>query len=714
MFPLLYRVTAQARTPHVESAQASNQSLTSAATPTFNPAAGVYATAQSVSLADVTPGAIIYYTVDGSAPTTGSPVYSGAITVGKNTTIKAVAIAGGYGPSASASATYMIRTAQPTFNPSGGTYTGPQSVTIADSTPGVVIHYTLDGTYATANSPVYSGPITITNSSTLNATAVASDYAASLQTSGGYTIRAAQPSFNPAPGVYGTSQVVSISDTTPGAVIHYTLDGNFATTASPVYTGPVTISRSAKLTAMAVASGKAVSLQSIGTYTIHVQPVLQWSSASPLAVNMPISAAGLSVTAVNPVTKATIPGTVTWAPSLTSHFSSPGPQQVTAKFMPTDTVDYGTAQSTITITVQPFGITCWGDSLMGGASRSAIPVALGKLVTLPVVDESSGGQSSTQIGVREGAVSAQATISGGVIPASGSVGITFVTGYEPVNNEGPAQGVSGTIGGIHGTVTYMNQGLVFTRSVAGNSTVVNPLAQFKVDTPYASYLPVFWEGRDNFGRTAQVLADIAAQVASVPAGQDYLVLSILNGDSPLEYKGGTRYQEILSINNQLANIYGTHYLDARSLLVNAYDPTSILDITNYQRDVPPTSLRSVLGTGKLANAIGAEDTTFAVNLGTGSLRVGAILTIDTGTSAENVQISSFSGSTVTVMRGVAGNAAAHAAGAAVAEVDSVHLRAQGLQLLANAIANYLHEVGDLEARVFALTAAAMKVYRGHQ
>jgi hypothetical protein len=79
-----------------------------AATPTFSLPAGTYAGTQSVSISDATAGAIIYYTTNGSTPTTQSTIYAGAITVSSTTTLQAVAAGPGIIASALAKATYTI------------------------------------------------------------------------------------------------------------------------------------------------------------------------------------------------------------------------------------------------------------------------------------------------------------------------------------------------------------------------------------------------------------------------------------------------------------------------------------------------------------------------------------------------------------------------------------------------------------------------------
>ncbi|MGB7862147.1 MAG: choice-of-anchor tandem repeat GloVer-containing protein [Candidatus Sulfotelmatobacter sp.] len=83
-------------------------SLSLAATPTFSPAPGNYSSAQTVTITDTTTGASIYYTNDGTTPTTSSAVYNGPLTVSATETLQAIAGASGYNNSAVASATYTI------------------------------------------------------------------------------------------------------------------------------------------------------------------------------------------------------------------------------------------------------------------------------------------------------------------------------------------------------------------------------------------------------------------------------------------------------------------------------------------------------------------------------------------------------------------------------------------------------------------------------
>ncbi|MGA9672280.1 MAG: chitobiase/beta-hexosaminidase C-terminal domain-containing protein, partial [Terracidiphilus sp.] len=82
--------------------------ISAAATPAFSVSAGTYPTNQSITISDTTAGATIYYTTNGTTPTTSSTVYSGPIVVSSTETIEAIATASGFSTSAVASATYTI------------------------------------------------------------------------------------------------------------------------------------------------------------------------------------------------------------------------------------------------------------------------------------------------------------------------------------------------------------------------------------------------------------------------------------------------------------------------------------------------------------------------------------------------------------------------------------------------------------------------------
>jgi hypothetical protein len=164
---------------------------TTTATPTFSPTGGTYSTAQTVTISDTTPGALIYYTTNTTPPTTSSTPYTGAITVSASETINAIAAAANLQQSAVGSASYTIQVqaATPTLSPASGTYSSAQTVTISDATPGALIYYTTDTTPPTTSSTPYTGAITVSSSETLNAIAVASGYAMSAVGSATYSIQ---------------------------------------------------------------------------------------------------------------------------------------------------------------------------------------------------------------------------------------------------------------------------------------------------------------------------------------------------------------------------------------------------------------------------------------------------------------------------------------------------------------------------------------------
>jgi len=120
-----------------------------AATPEFAPVAGTYSSALSVTISSDTTGATIYYTTNGTTPTTGSTLYTGAITVSATETVQAIATASGYAQSNVGSAAYTISgpltitTISPLPNANNGTaYTATSPLVTMSASGGTGTGYT--------------------------------------------------------------------------------------------------------------------------------------------------------------------------------------------------------------------------------------------------------------------------------------------------------------------------------------------------------------------------------------------------------------------------------------------------------------------------------------------------------------------------------------------------------------------------------------------
>ena len=160
------------------------------ATPSITPGGGNYTTPQTVSISCATSGATIKYTTDGSTPNTGSATYTAPITLSSNTTLKAYAYRSGMVDSAVNTQTYTFSAGQvatPVFNPGGGNYTGPQTVSITSATSGATIKYTTDGSTPNTGSATYTAPITLSSNTTLKAYAYRSGMADSAVATAVYT-----------------------------------------------------------------------------------------------------------------------------------------------------------------------------------------------------------------------------------------------------------------------------------------------------------------------------------------------------------------------------------------------------------------------------------------------------------------------------------------------------------------------------------------------
>lgn len=131
-----------------------------------SPVGGTFTNAQNVILTST--GTTIYYTTNGSTPTTSSLVYTGPITIGTTTTLKYFATKAGESNEAVKTQVYTINIPPlpiTTVYPLGGTYYESRLITLTST--GDNIYYTTNGSTPTNSSTKYTGPISIGATTTL-------------------------------------------------------------------------------------------------------------------------------------------------------------------------------------------------------------------------------------------------------------------------------------------------------------------------------------------------------------------------------------------------------------------------------------------------------------------------------------------------------------------------------------------------------------------
>jgi hypothetical protein len=89
------------------------------------------------------------------------------------------------------------------------------------------------------------------------------------------------PTFTPPGGVYTAAQMVTVGDGTPGTAIYYTTDGASPSTSSTRYTGPISVSESETIRAIAVVTGASSSVVT-SSYSLVTAPTVLAVPASAI------------------------------------------------------------------------------------------------------------------------------------------------------------------------------------------------------------------------------------------------------------------------------------------------------------------------------------------------------------------------------------------------------------------------------------------------
>lgn len=236
-------------------------------------------------------GANIYYTIDGSTPTTNSQRYSSPILImaSTNKTVKALATKSGYTDSGVTTSIYgvtILGTLEPpriqlsgTTN-EAGEYISSVAVTLSDRNvgiEGVSIYYTTDDSTPTTSSTLYERSIVFNATDTIKAKAFASGYRASEEARQEFTIGVATQVATPTITISGTTvsgtytgdQTISFASSTSGVTFYYTTNGTTPTTSSTSGTS-FTTAGSATVKVLAVKTNYTNSAVATASYTIKV------------------------------------------------------------------------------------------------------------------------------------------------------------------------------------------------------------------------------------------------------------------------------------------------------------------------------------------------------------------------------------------------------------------------------------------------------------
>jgi len=218
-----------------------------------------------VSLASITPGAVIRYTTDGTTNPTRvvGTLYENPFTLSSTATVKAIAYKPEWEESSNSTITSKVYTItgkveKPKLSVEPGNYTATVSLTLSCDTAGAAMRYTIDGSDPTRTAgTLYTGAISIPSTRTIKVIAYKTDWQESSNSdivSALYTItgKAATPVMSPVAGNYTNSTAVTITSDTAGAKIRYTTTGvNPTRSTGTLYTAPVQIDATATLKAIA-------------------------------------------------------------------------------------------------------------------------------------------------------------------------------------------------------------------------------------------------------------------------------------------------------------------------------------------------------------------------------------------------------------------------------------------------------------------------------
>ena len=259
----------------------------------------------------------------------------------------------------------------------------------------------------------------------------------------------------------------------------------------------------------------------------------------------------------------------------------------------------------------------FGDSLTAGAGGTGggFPTLLAAALGRTVINKGIGGEYSTEIAPRQGAVPLQLTFTGNQIIAgtAATALASWPANTFPVVSNGST--ITGTAAGVPMTLTITAvdsnnraTAATYTRTTAGSVVAAPPNTPFIADdaVTYQSWTQILQWGRNNYTNPTQVKSDIANAILWMkPYAKRYLIGGILLAVTEL----GTSNQTILNqLNADLAALYGSRFVDINAVPTTAemaaigFTPGSYGTYSNGRTDaqdlaagIVPSGMRNFAG-----------------------------------------------------------------------------------------------------------------------
>ena len=250
--------------------------------------------------------------------------------------------------------------------------------------------------------------------------------------------------------------------------------------------------------------------------------------------------------------------------------------------------------------VPPLVLNAWGDSLTAGGGVTSpwidsYPAKLAAILGVVVNNHGIGGQTSTQIGGRQGGVPVRITLDNNMVGNATGDPVAAIDNQflSTVLADTWNYTQSGFLGPVHGTVSRTvisgAETYTFFADTGTASQATSPQTLFIPDQQSTySQGNLIWAGTNDGNLPNAVTVNIAGMVAKITS-HNFIVMSLINGS---QGPSSSYYHDVIIMNTELSNTYGQNYLDVRTVLVNSFDPAIAQDVLDHGNDVIPGSLRA--------------------------------------------------------------------------------------------------------------------------